>query len=82
MAGRVIVGDATITASTRPPGGNYTDPAARGSAVSASRLSVGGDLTFQGDCHLVGRVDLPLATLGRLTVDPTCRFDAPGVHRA
>ena len=78
VAGRVIVGDATITASTRPPGGNYTDPGARGSAVSASRLSVGGDLTFEGDCHLVGRVDLPLATLGRLTVDRDCRFDAPG----
>jgi hypothetical protein len=39
---------------------------------------VGGEFTFEGRCHLMGRVELPLATLGRLTVDPECRFDAPG----
>ena len=50
----------------------------RGAAISASRLSVGGDLPFEGACRLDGRVDLPLATLGRLTASPDCRFDAPG----
>src|SRR4051794_40676693 len=59
VAGRVLVGDAMITASTRSPSGNYTDPSTRGSAISASRLSVGGDLTFEGRCQVAGRVDLP-----------------------
>ena len=78
VAGRVIVGDATVAASSLAPGGNYTDPSVRESAFSASRLSVGGDLTFEGRCRFAGRVDLPLATLGRLTADHDCRFDAPG----
>ena len=78
VAGRVIVRDATVTASDRSPGRNYADHGVRGSAIGASRLSVGGDLLFEGACRLDGRVDLPLATLGRLTAGPDCRFDAPG----
>jgi hypothetical protein len=78
VAGRVIVSDATITASTRSLSGSYTDPSVRGSALGASRLSVRGDLIFQRRCHFVGRVDLPLATLGSLRADSDCRFDAPG----
>jgi hypothetical protein len=34
VAGRVLVGDVTITASTRSTRGNYTDPSTRGSAIS------------------------------------------------
>jgi hypothetical protein len=75
---RIIVRDATVTAADRSPGMNYADHGVRGSAIGASRLSVGGDLLFEGACRLDGRVDLPLATLGRLTVGPDCRFDAHG----
>jgi hypothetical protein len=75
---RIILRDATVTAADRSPGMNYADHGVRGSAIGASRLSVGGDLLFEGACRLDGRVDLPLATLGRLTVGPDCRFDAHG----
>ena len=75
---RIIVRDATVTAADRSPGMNYADHGVRGSAIGASRLSVGSDLLFEGACRLDGRVDLALATLGRLTVGPECPFDAHG----
>ena len=78
VAGRVIVSDAAVNASTRSRGGNYANPTGPGSALGASRLSVGGDLSFQGRCRFAGHVELPLATLGQLTVGPDCQFDAPG----
>jgi cytoskeletal protein CcmA (bactofilin family) len=78
VAGQVILRDATIISSTAPPSGGYTSRETHSSAISASRLSVGGKLTFEGDCRIVGRTDLPLATLGSLTAEPTCNLDAPG----
>jgi hypothetical protein len=78
VAGQLVVRDATITASTARPSGNYMNQHVYGSALGASRLSVGGGMAFEGDCRIRGRTDLPLATLSSLTAEPQCRFDAPG----
>jgi hypothetical protein len=77
VAGQVVVRDATITSSAAPPGGGYTSRHVHGSAISGSRLSVGSELTFEGRCRIIGRTDLPLASMGSLTAGPDCHSRPP-----
>ena len=62
------------------PGPRAATTRTRRAGIRHQRLpAVGGRRPhLRGPLPLRGRVDLPLATLGRLTAGPDCRFDAPG----
>ena len=78
ISGQFIIRNATVTAGATPPQDGYTNTRAHGAAISASRLSVGGEMDIDGDTTIDGRMDLPLAELGSLSAGPGCRFIAPG----
>jgi hypothetical protein len=77
--GQVLVRDAVVTGrSPVPTAEAYGPNRLSGTAINATRLTVGGDLTFEGDCRIHGGTDLSLSDLGSLTVDGACRLANPG----
>ncbi len=79
IGGQLLVRDATIEGpSPVPIAGPYGPHRTSGTAVNAPRLTVGGDLTFQGACRINGGFDLALSDLGSLTMYGRCQILAPG----
>jgi hypothetical protein len=79
VAGRILIRDVVLDGGDCSSAGEpYTNTAAPGTAIHASRLVIGGDVTFAGACRIRGGLDLSLADLATLTVNRGCRLVAPG----
>jgi hypothetical protein len=79
IAGRFQIRNATIEAGTDVTADSiYARPAATGTALSASRLSVGADVTLTGRCEVAGRIDMTMAEVSSVSIGENCALRAPG----
>jgi hypothetical protein len=79
IGGQFLVRNASLEARAGPPVGSaYSRSRAGGTALSAPRLSVGAELTFDGTCQVTGGIDLSMSQLGSVSVRPGCSLLAPG----
>ena len=79
IGGQFLVRNATLEARAGAPVGSaYSRSRADGTALSAPRLSVGAELTFDGTCQVTGGIDLSMSQLGSVSVRPGCSLLAPG----
>jgi hypothetical protein len=79
IGGQFLVRGAAVSGTVpMPVAGPYAPVRTDGTAINAPRLTVGGDLTFSGDCRIDGGVDLALSDLAGLTAHGACEFRAPG----
>ena len=73
IAGQLLIRDATLKApGITPAGGGYSRARAGGTAVSAPRLSVSAETTFEGACDVAGGIDLSMSELSSLSIGPGC----------
>jgi hypothetical protein len=79
IGGQFLVRNATLEARAGAPVGSaYSRSRVAGTALSAPRLSVGAELTFDAACEVTGGIDLSLSQLGSVSVGPGCSLRAPG----
>jgi hypothetical protein len=79
IGGQFLVRNATLEARAGAPVGSaYSRSRAAGTALSAPRLLVGAELTFDGTCQVTGGIDLSMSQLGSVSVSPGCSLTAPG----
>jgi len=77
IAGQMIVRDAEL-GGTAPLTGPYASNRSGGTAISAPRVAVNGDLSFEGACRVRGGIDLSLGEFGFVHFTPECVLDAAG----
>ena len=78
ISGQLLIRNATLDGSlTAPVGGGYTRLREGGTAVSAPRLFVGGEVAFEGSCQVRGGLDLSLSELSGLSIQGSCVLKAP-----
>ena len=79
IGGQFLIRNASLEARAGAPVGSaYSRSRAGGTALSAPRLSVGAELTFDGTCQVTGGIDLSMSQLGSVSVRPGCSLMAPG----
>jgi len=79
IAGQFLIRDATLDAQTAiPAGGSYSRLRAGGTALSAPRLTVGAEMTFEQGCEVSGGIDLSMSELSSLLIDSGCSLRAAG----
>ncbi len=79
VSGQLLIRDAVIEepGATHPGATRY--PAAHGSAaVQAPRMSVGGEMTLEGNCRIAGSINLAMSEASSITVTGTTAIRAPG----
>jgi cytoskeletal protein CcmA (bactofilin family) len=78
IAGRMLVRNADLTqADHEHKPGSYASDRRVGAAIRASRLSVNGDVTFEGSCRISGELDFQLGDFGSVHFGADCVLDAP-----
>jgi hypothetical protein len=79
IGGQFLIRNASLEARAGAPVGSaYSRSRADGTALSAPRLLVGAELTFDGTCQVNGGIDLSMSQLGSVSVRPGCSLLAPG----
>src|SRR6266516_6141436 len=79
IGGQFLVRNATLEARAGAPVGSaYSRSRVGGTALSAPRLTVGAELTFDGTSQVTGGIDLSLSQLGSVSVRPGSSLMAPG----
>ena len=79
IAGQFLIRGATIDAqAVILAGGSYSQLRAGGKALSAPRLTVGAEMTFEQGCEVSGGIDLSMSELSSLLVDSGCSLRAAG----
>ena len=79
IAGRLLLRNAVVAARTDGPFGSiYAKSEVSGVAVSAERLSVGGEVTLAGRCEVAGTLDLSKAGMSGVSIGGGCELRAPG----
>jgi len=79
VSGQLVIRAATLEAvADKVTGGGYSTLRRGGSALNGPQLFVGGDVTFEDDCDVVGGIDLSLSEVGTVWLHGECRLTAPG----
>jgi hypothetical protein len=79
IGGQFLVRNSTLEATGGiPVGSAYSRARTGGTALSAPRLSVGAELTLEGDCQVIGGMDLSMSELSSASIGPGCSLQAPG----
>ena len=79
ISARFLIRNATIEINPgRLAGGVYAGRSVPRSALSASRLSVGAELTLAGRCEVTGGIDMSMADVSRFFIGAGCVLRAPG----
>ena len=79
IGGQFLIRDARLEAPQAVPvGSKYSRARLAGIALSAPRLSVGAEVTLEGDCQVTGGIDLSMSELSNLSVNSGCALRAPG----
>jgi hypothetical protein len=79
ISGRLLIRNATIQAHPGGPAANvYAAMHALDAVLSASRLSVGAELTMAGRCEVTGGIDMSMADVSRFFIGAGCTLRAPG----
>jgi len=80
IAGRLLIRNATLEVRKDAlVSSTYARPTLSGTALSATRLSVGGDVILAGRCQVDGRIDLSLGDMSSVSIGADCVLRAP--HR-
>jgi hypothetical protein len=79
VSGQFLIRDATVTAPAATPAkSGYSRFRDSGTAISAPRLTVGAEITLEGDSVISGGIDLSMSTLSSLLIDSGCSLRAAG----
>jgi hypothetical protein len=79
ISAQFLMRGATLVAPTdEPVKSGYSRFRAEGTAVRAPRLTVGGQVSMEGNSTVNGGIDLAMATLSSLFIDSGCSLLAPG----
>lgn len=79
IGGQLLIRNSTLQATVEiPVGSAYSRARTGGTALSAPRLSVGAELTIEGDTQVNGGMDLSMSELSSVSVGPGCSLRAPG----
>ena len=79
IGGQLLIRNSTLQATGEiPVGSAYSRARTGGTALSAPRLSVGAELTIEGDTQVNGGMDLSMSELSSVSVGPGCSLRAPG----
>ena len=77
IAGQFLIRDATLDAQgVILAGGSYSRLRAGDQALSAPRLTVGAEMTFEDACEVSGGIDLSMSELSSLLIDSGCSLRA------
>ena len=78
ISGQFLVRNATLEGpAITPADSGYARSRARGTAVSAPRLSIGAELTLEESCQVIGGIDLSMSELSSVSIGPGCSLRAP-----
>lgn len=77
IKGELLLRNTTLeeNTSTREPE-EYVSDKRRGTTINAPRLTVEGDVSFEGNCVVTGGIDLSRASLGHLVFHTGCALSA------
>lgn len=79
IGGQLLISNAVLDAGdARPVSSAYSRARVAGTALSAPRLSVGAEVTLEGDCQVTGGIDLTMSELSSISIGPDCSLLAPG----
>lgn len=79
IGGQFLVRNTIIEqAGTVPVGSAYSRARRSATALSAPRLRVGAETTFEGSCTLTGGIHLAMSELSNLSIGSGCTLRAPG----
>jgi len=79
IGARLLIRNATMAAPAEERNGSiYERPSTIGAALNGRRLSVGAEVTLEGDSRVAGRVDLSMSDLGSMSIGDNCVLQAPG----
>jgi hypothetical protein len=76
VCGQFLVRNAELAAF--PEVGGYSRFREAGTALSAPRMTVGAEVTFEEDCVVSGGIDLSMSSMSTLLIDSGCSLRAPG----
>jgi hypothetical protein len=79
VSGQFLIRNATLEgAGTAPADHGYASSRRTGTAMSATRLSVGAELALEGVCEVTGGLDLSMSELSTLSISAECSLRAAG----
>jgi hypothetical protein len=79
ISGQLFIYNAVLeNRGPEPNERGYSRPAARGCAINAPGLTVGAEVTFDGDCQIAGSVDLSMCEVSGVIIGGQCALTAPG----
>ncbi len=76
VSGQFLLRNVELTAV--PAVGGISRFSEAGTALSAPRMTVGGEVTFEEKCVVNGGIDLSISSMSSLLVDSGCSLRAPG----
>ena len=79
ISGQFLIRNATLVGAAASPA-DHGFPSSRrsGTAMSATRLSVGAEVAFEGACEISGGLDLSMGDMSSLSIGPACTLRAAG----
>jgi hypothetical protein len=79
IAGQLLIRDARIEGRSGVPAGSaYSQSRAGTVAVCAPRLTVGGEVTLEGQCEVFGTLDLSMSEMSSLVIGRDCSLHGLG----
>jgi hypothetical protein len=77
VSGQLLMRDAVLEEPDLPPDVRY--PAAQGSAaIQAPRMSVGREMTLEGNCRITGAINMAMSEASSISIAGTSAIHAPG----
>ena len=79
IGARLLIRNATMRAPAEERIGSiYERPTSIGSALNGRRLSVGAEVTLEGDCQITGRIDMSMGDMSSISISGNCTLRTPG----
>ena len=79
ISGPLLMRNATLEEFAGAQTGSvYARPTVTGTALSASRLSVGAEVILAGRCEITGRIDLSMSDMSAVSIGESCILRSPG----
>ena len=80
IAARLLIRNAALEAPAHEARGSiYERPSSIGAALNGRRLSVGAEVALEGDCEVVGRIDLSMGDMSSMLIGENCLLEHPAV---
>jgi hypothetical protein len=76
--GEFLIRNAALAKSATNEGTHHSKVRFHGKALTASRLTVGAEISIEGQTTIIGGVDFSSSELGGLSIERGCQITAPG----